>query len=91
LRFDVALEFPTTYKHQYYRRPLMLSASNQNNFLTDRYPKLLRVATQASAADFMRDDTEYQKQVTILGTLIQTTVVADDLSYRGASFGTDTP
>jgi len=89
--FDIAHTDPCVYKHNYYRRPQLLSASNPNNFLTDRYPTLLRVATQAAAAEFMEDDGKYQKHVAKLGALISSTIITDDLSLRGASFGTDTP
>jgi hypothetical protein len=89
--FDTALDVATTYKQIYYRAPLPLSATNLSNFLTDRYPMLMRKACMAAAADFMKDDTEYQKQVSALNNLIQSTAAGDDLIYRGAEFGTDTP
>jgi hypothetical protein len=91
LKLNSALLDPATFKLMYYRAPKLLSATNPSNFLTDRYPMLLRKACQASAADFMKDDTEYQKQIAALNNLIQSTAAQDDLIYRGASFGTDTP
>lgn len=91
LRFDVAFDTQATCKLLYYRQPLLLSSTNQSNFITDRYPKLMRVACMAASAEYMRDDTEYQKQVQALNNLISTTAATDDLSFRGAVFGTDTP
>lgn len=91
LKFDVALVDPITFKLLYYRSKPLLSASNPTNFLTNRYPLLMRKACQAASADYMKDDTEYQKQVTALGGLIQTVNAQDDMIYRGAEFGTDTP
>lgn len=91
LKFNTALDTPMTCKLPYFRRPQLLSQSNPTNFLTARYPKLMRIACLAACADFMRDDQEFQKQMTALNNLIQTTAAYDDLSYRGASFGTDTP
>lgn len=91
LKFNTALDMPMTCKLLYYRQPKLLSQANQTNFLTARYPKLMRIACLAACADFMRDDQEFQKQMTSLTSLIQTTASYDDLSYRGASFGTDTP
>jgi hypothetical protein len=91
VKFDVAFDAPATMKQMYFRQPELLSATNLSNFLTVRYPKLVRVATCAAAADFMKDDTEYNKHSTALINLIQTTAASDDMIYRGASFGTETP
>lgn len=91
VKFDTAFVLPATLKLLFYRSPKPLSATNQSNWLTDRYPMLMRKACQASAADFMKDDAEYEKQVKGLTALIGSTAVGDDLSYRGAEFGTDTP
>lgn len=91
VRFDAAFDTAATLKLLYFRQPALLSATNLSNFLTNRYPKLMRVACLAAAADYMRDDTEYQKQVGALNNLIQSTAAADDMFYRGAIFGTDTP
>lgn len=91
LKFDCAMETASQFKMLYYRSPKPLSASNLTNWLTIRYPKLLRVACMAAAADYMKDDTEYQKHVTALTALVGSTAAENDLQYRGAEFGTDTP
>lgn len=91
IKFDSAFDAPATIKQLYYRQPRLLSATNLENFLTRRYPKLMRVATSAAAADFMKDDAEYQKHNTALLNLINDIASKDDMTYRGASFGTDTP
>lgn len=91
LHFDTAFDVAAACKLLYYRRPELLSATNLTNFLTDRHPKLVRVATTAAAAEFMKDDNEYQKGLAALNNLISTIAEKDDLQYRGASFGTDTP
>jgi hypothetical protein len=91
MQFDGAFDAATSFRLQYFRSPLPLSASNQTNFLTNRYPLLLRKACQAAAADFMKDDNEYTKATTALGTLIQATNAESDLMYRGAELYTDTP
>ena len=61
VQFDVALDTPMAAKLLYYRSPTLLSATNLTNWVTDRYPKLLRVACMAAAAEYMKDDQEYQK------------------------------
>lgn len=91
VNFDLAFDTATTFRMLYYRSPLPLSDTNPTNWLTTRYPILMRKACQAAAADFMKDDVEYKKCVEGLAALIQSTAAVDDLSYRGAEFGTDTP
>ncbi len=91
VKFDCAFETATQFKQLYFRSPLPLSSANPSNWLTDRYPKLMRVACSAAAADYMKDDAEYQKHLTALTALVQSTNAESDLSYRGAEFGTDTP
>jgi hypothetical protein len=89
--FDTAHDTATAYKQLYYRTPPLLSASNPSNFLTVRYPKLIRLATQSSAADFMKDDGEYAKSFGALTTLIQSIAVEQDFLYRGADIEVDIP
>jgi hypothetical protein len=91
IKFDVAFNRAAVCKLLFYRQPLLLSATNQTNFLTNRYPNLLRVACLAAAAQYMKDDEEYTKSVQALTALIGSIAAQDDLSYRGATFGTDTP
>lgn len=66
-----------------FKKPNLLSGSNTTNFLTDRYPHLLRVACLAQAYDFMSNAAKYQNNITLLNTLIEQTNAKDDLSYRG--------
>jgi hypothetical protein len=91
LKLDCAMEEASQFKQLYYRAPKVLSATNLTNWLTVRYPKLLRVACMAAAADYMKDSTEYQKQLAALTALVGSTAAENDLQYRGAEFGTDTP
>src|SRR5215471_19937752 len=55
------------------KSPALLSGANPSNFLTDRFPHLLRTACLVQAADFMRNDTEYAKQTQRLEALVQAT------------------
>ena len=91
LQFDCAFDTAATLKLLIYRRPRLLSTSNPTNFVTDRYPTLMRVACLAAAAQYMKDDTEYAKHMKTLGELVGATAAENDLVYRGAEFGTDTP
>lgn len=91
LQFDQAFDTATQFRLMCFRAPLALSATNQTNFLTSRYPLILRKACQAAAADFMKDDNEYTKATNALASLIQATNAESDLMYRGAEIDTETP
>jgi hypothetical protein len=51
----------------------------------------MRTACQASAADFMKDDTEYNKTATRLGAMIQRVNIENDGFYRGVEIDAETP
>jgi hypothetical protein len=91
LMLDTALDVATAYKQLCYRAPAQLSPTNLSNWLVTRYPKLVRLATQASAADFMKDDAEYAKSFAALTNLIQSIAVEQDFLYRGADIEVDIP
>lgn len=91
LQFDAAVESQTNYKLNYYRAKPLLSSTNQSNFLTARYPKLIRVATTAAAAEFMKDDGEYNKGLQALTALVGQIAQENDMFQNGMVFGTDTP
>jgi hypothetical protein len=86
--FDVAFSQQANCNLQYYKSLPLLSAANTSNFLTNRYPHLLRKACTAQAWDFLRNDTEYQKDVAALTALVEQTNAEGDLLYRGAEFDT---
>jgi hypothetical protein len=91
VKFDTAFAEQTTFKQLYYKAPALLSLTNQSNWVTNRYPMLLRVACLAAAAMFMKDDGETQKNIQALNALIASTAAENDMGYRGMEFGTDTP
>ncbi len=76
---------------QFYQTLPLLSSTNQTNFITNRYPKLMRIACLAAAAEFMKDDTEYQKWLTRLQNAVQSISVENDMQYRGMDLSPDTP
>lgn len=89
--FDVALVQQALCRMQFYQSPALLSTSNETNFLTNRYPQLIRVATDAAAADFMKDDSEYTKAMTRLGLIVDRINIENDMSMRGMELDTLTP
>lgn len=70
--FDVNASATKTFNLVFYQMPALLSSSNLSNWLTNRYPQIVRAACQAAAADFMKDTEEYNKFYTRLQQLIQT-------------------
>ena len=91
IQFDYAFQDARTCRLLYFRRPHLLSDKNPTNFLTKRYPRIIREATNAAAASYMKDDNEEQKALQKLGQLIDATNAESDLSYRGADLSTQTP
>lgn len=81
--FDCAANAALGYWQVYYQQPAYLSPDNKTNFLTNRYPHVLRSACLAIAADFEGDDESYQRYSTRLQALIADLVVKDDLANRG--------
>ena len=82
-QFDCASNAQVVYWALYYGSPPLLSHINKTNFLTDRYPHILRAACLAAAADFRKDDADYTRCATRLTAMITSAQTKDDLSNRG--------
>lgn len=91
INFDVAFTQVSLCKLQYYKSLPLLSATNLTNFLTDRYPQLMRTACVTAAADFMKDDAEYAKGMKRLEALTQRISIENDGYLRGLEIESDTP
>lgn len=91
IQFDVSFSQASLGKLQYYQSLPLLSATNQTNFITNRYPHLMRTACVTSAADFMKDDAEYQKGYQRLVALVERTSMDNDGMLRGMELETMTP
>lgn len=91
IKFDVAFSQASIGKLQYFQSLPLLSSSNQTNFLTDRYPQLMRTACVTAAADFMKDSDEYQKSLSRLQTLIETISIENDGQLRGMELDPEIP
>lgn len=88
MQFDCAADEGMTLSLIGFQRPEYLSADNPSNFLTDRYPNLLRVACLTQAYDFMSNTAKYQSNLSLLSGLIASIAAQDDLSLRGGVFET---
>lgn len=89
--FDQAFDQLSICRLQYFQSLPLLSSANPTNFLTNRYPKLMRVACLAAAAEFMKDDDEYQKWFTRLQPSIDAISVENDMSMRGIELDPEIP
>lgn len=58
LLFDSPPDVAYPYLWRYYGTPTALSGANETNFLTDTYPRILRMACVGFANEFMKDDEE---------------------------------
>ena len=61
IHFNFAFNQAMNCQMQYFRSLPLLSATNLTNFLTSRYPQLMRTACVTQAADFMKDDAEWYR------------------------------
>lgn len=89
IQFDQAFATQTSLALMYYQSLALLSSTNLTNFLTNRYPQLVRVACLTAAADFMKDDFEYAKNMKALTALVGSIAIENDMSYRGLELATD--
>lgn len=85
--FDVRADAARSLVLVYYKRPTALGASNATNWLTTRYPNLLRAAILAHAADFRQDDGNYKRWMERAAALITAANAESDLSRRGTNEG----
>lgn len=85
LNFECATETAATLDLIYYRRPRPLSEGNPTNFLTTRYPGILRAACLMAAFDQMSDDAAYNRTKGRLDELLARSAVEQDFALRGIS------
>lgn len=78
-QFDCFVSETRYLGHVFYQTPAILSAQNATNFLTKRYPQILRVACMARAAAFMKDNDEWQARETEALAMCQAANAESDL------------
>jgi hypothetical protein len=81
--FDCKAAQSFTARLIFYRRPEWLSASNPTNFLTNRYPHVLRAACLAYAAKHFKDMESYTRELREVLALVDDVNAESDLSRRG--------
>jgi len=71
-----------------FKSPAPLGPTNTTNFLTNRYPHVLRRACQMIAADFMDDDTAFARHQGKLEADIEMAMANNDLTWHGVELDT---
>ena len=91
--YDEDLTFDTTPTEDlnlqllYYARPAALSSGNTTNWLTTRYPNIVRHACQYFAYLQMENDAQAERHKSMTDELIGRANVEADLVRRGSEFG----
>lgn len=91
IKFDGATNADMTGVLNFYRSLPLLSSTNQTNFLTNRYPNLMRKACVTAAADFMDDGEAKQAHMAEFGALIQRINAENEGYLRGSEIYMETP
>jgi len=81
--FDCKTTTAWTARALFYKTPDALSSSNPRNFLTDRYPQVLRMACLAIAARYSSDDERFAREQRLLFAEIEEINIRDEQSRRG--------
>ncbi len=84
INFESPPDKAYTYRFAYYQALTSLSGANETNFLTDRYPRMLRAACLMIANEWLKqeDDRAYWGRVCD-GGIIMATIEADQERGRG--------
>ena len=83
IQFDSAADEDVTLRLAGAFKPAYLGPANKTNWLTKNYPHILRPACLAMAADFLNDDTKYNRYVSRVSGLLKTAQQSDDMSIMG--------
>lgn len=91
VEFDCAADATAagTYYLDYYGSLPALSVANPTNFLTARYPMLMRSACMASAASFLNDATRVSSYTNQMMAIIADIDVTDEFASRGSEVDAD--
>lgn len=91
IHFDCAFDKLQLCQLLLFKSPTPLSPTVQTNFVTARYPFLMRQACIAQCADWMKEKDEYQKCIATLTGMVDRVSGENDMMYRGAVIDTETP
>ena len=83
IQFDCKATTALTARMVFYKQLDALSTSNETNFLTQRYPHILRHACLAFAALFSKDSELFATEIRLAESLVMDANAQDELSRRG--------
>lgn len=86
MQFSTKADQAYTGKFVFYKRPTALSGSNETNFLTVRYPTLLRRACLIFASEARKEWDTMDRAETRALQAVQEVKVESDLAMRGMEF-----
>lgn len=90
LQFDAKFDEARTLRLPVHKSPALLAASsNETNFLTTRYPHIVRMACVVRAHAFMKNWSSHNAELPVLMSMIQDANAKDDLVLHGADFDTE--
>ena len=89
IQLDCAANAAMVFSMLAYVAPAPLSSGNTTNFLTTRYPHILRRACLVVAAEFRKDDDDFARESGVLETLISDANAKNDLYLRNISVDAD--
>lgn len=88
-QFDLPPSADIQLSYVYFQRPALLSDDNPTNFLTRRYPQLLRKACLIGIYDYLKRRQDKAEAVQETISLISSISSMDDLSRRGENADAD--
>lgn len=74
---------------QFYQRPVWLGPGVETNWVTERYPNVLRAACLMGANDIRQETVESKKWKAATDELIARANIENDYELRGARFGSE--
>lgn len=86
MNFDCRARAATTLDLLYYKQPDPLGPLNTTNWLTARYPHIMRAMLLSKAFAFRQDDSRAERWEAKAVAFIESANGMDDLSRRGANF-----
>lgn len=88
LQFDLQADANYAAQLLFFKRPAWLSRLTPTNFLTSRYPNLLRVACLMHGADAMQDDGLAARWKQRTDELLAAAAIENDFALRGRIYST---
>lgn len=83
INFDRRADQTYTLRFSFYRQPELLGPTVQTNFLTERYPRLLRASCLRAAAEFMESTEKKREYEADVARILAEIDIMDEMSMTG--------